>query len=192
MSSRTADMKNPGVIFPKAGEVEFQDRGEQVIGPGDVLVRARRTMISAGTELTILSGQFPKKSAWAAYGQFPFLAGYSAAAEVVKVGGQVASLSVGDLVAAPTPHVRYAAVPAGEVTLVRDGRVGLDQLPFVTLAQIVMNGVRRARLQWGEAVVVFGLGILGQLAARFCRLAGARPVIGVDPLEDRRAPSPSG
>lgn len=31
---------------------------------------------------------------------------------------------------------------------------------------IVMNGIRRGKLVWGETVVVFGLGILGQLAVR--------------------------
>lgn len=56
---------------------------------------------------------------------------------------------------------------------------------FFTIAEIVMNGVRAARVQWGECAVVFGLGLLGQFATRFLRLSGAFPVFAVD-LADHR------
>ena len=51
---------------------------------------------------------------------------------------------------------------------------------FQTIAEIVMNGVRRPGAQWGESAAVFGLGLLGQLAVRFLSVAGLTPVIGVD------------
>ena len=50
-----------------------------------------------------------------------------------------------------------------------------------------MNGVRRSGLTWGDSVVIFGLGLLGQLAVRFCRLAGARPIFAVDIAAERLA-----
>ncbi|MEE2728865.1 MAG: zinc-binding dehydrogenase [Candidatus Latescibacterota bacterium] len=53
------------------------------------------------------------------------------------------------------------------------------------MAEIAMNGVRRGQVTWGEEVVVFGLGLVGQLTARFCHLAGAR-VVGVEPSSMRR------
>jgi 2-desacetyl-2-hydroxyethyl bacteriochlorophyllide A dehydrogenase len=180
-------MKNPGVVFRGVGDVGLQEVQVAPPGPGEILIRTRRSLLSLGTELTILSGRFPAKSAWAAYGKFPFLAGYSAAAEVIEVGGGVTSVTTGDIVACPTPHVRYASVAASSVTPVRDGRIPLDHVPFLTLGQIAMNGVRRCGLQWGEAVVIFGAGLVGQLTARFCRIAGARPVIVVDPAPQRLA-----
>lgn len=48
-----------------------------------------------------------------------------------------------------------------------------------------LHGHRVARPELGEAVVVTGMGIVGQLAATFARLSGAVPVIGVD-LDDFR------
>jgi threonine dehydrogenase-like Zn-dependent dehydrogenase len=54
------------------------------------------------------------------------------------------------------------------------------------LAVIALNGVRRAKVQLGESVAVFGLGPIGIWAAQFARLCGARPVIGVDVLAHRR------
>ena len=190
MTSTGVAPANIGVVFPAPGRVEFRTQELAAPRPDEVQVRTRRSMISAGTELTILSGDFPEPSAWASYGKFPFLVGYSAAVEVIELGSDVRSLHVGDIVGAPTPHVRYANVLETSVTPVHDKRVSLDVIPFVSLGQVVMNGVRRAHLQWGETVVVFGAGLLGQLAVRFCRLVGARPVIAVDPAGERLARLP--
>ena len=60
-----------------------------------------------------------------------------------------------------------------------------DQAAFFVIAQITMNAVRRSQLTWGESVVVFGMGLLGQLTARLCVLAGAARVFVVD-ISDRR------
>jgi len=54
------------------------------------------------------------------------------------------------------------------------------------LGLIALNGVRRARLEMGESVVVFGLGVLGQLVVQLAKLDGLRPIIGVDLFEIRR------
>lgn len=180
-------MQNPTVVFGGPGVVEFEDRPLPSPGPGEVLLRTRRTLISPGTELTILSGDFAAGSAWDSYGRFPFVAGYSAAAEVTALGEGVEGVQVGDLVAAGTPHARWATTPARAVYPLRGADVAVDLMPFVSLAATVMNGVRRGQVAWGESVVVFGLGLLGQLAVRYCRLCGARPVIGVDLLDARLA-----
>jgi threonine dehydrogenase-like Zn-dependent dehydrogenase len=187
-----ASMHNPTVVFREPGIVEFEDRPLPAAGPGEVLLRTRRTLISPGTELTILSGDFARGSAWDGYGQFPFVAGYSAAAEVAGLGEGVQGLAVGDLVAAGTPHARWSTASADAVYPLRGAAVPLDLMPFVTLAATVMNGVRRGQVAWGESVVVFGLGVLGQLAVRCCRLCGARPVFGLDLIDARIALLPSG
>ena len=155
--------------------------------PGEVLLRTRRTLISSGTELTILAGDFAPGSAWDRYGQFPFVAGYSSAAEVTALGEGVESIGIGDIVSARTPHARWATAAADAVYPLRGADVPLEVMPFATLAATVMNGVRRGGVAWGESVVVFGLGLIGQLTVRFCRLTGARPVIGVDPIDARLA-----
>src|SRR5204862_419180 len=63
--------------------------------------------------------------------------------------------------------------------------VDAETAAFATLAEIVMGGVRRSRLAFGESVVIVGAGLLGQLAAHFCRVAGAWPIIVLDPAERR-------
>src|SRR3954451_23943628 len=184
--------QNPPLVFPAPGVAVLEERSVPSPGPGEVLLRTRRTLISPGTELTILSGAFPQGSAWDRYGQFPFVAGYSAAAEVAALGEGVESVQVGELVAAGTPHALWATAPERAVSPLRGADVPLELMPFATLAATVMNGVRRSGVAWGESVVVFGLGLLGQLAVRYCRLCGARPVLGVDLIDARIALLPPG
>ena len=47
-----------------------------------------------------------------------------------------------------------------------------------------MQGIRRAKVQLGDKVVVLGLGLLGQIACQILKAAGAH-VIGIDNLENR-------
>jgi threonine dehydrogenase-like Zn-dependent dehydrogenase len=180
-------MENPSVVFRAPGVVELEDRPVPSPAPGEVLLRTRRTLISPGTELTILSGDFAPGSVWDGYGRFPFVAGYSAAAEIAAVGEGVEAVQVGDLVAAVTPHARWTTASANDVYPLRGADVPIDLMPFVSLAATVMNAVRRGQVRWGDAVVVYGLGVLGQLAVRYCRLCGARPVVGVDLIDARLA-----
>jgi threonine dehydrogenase-like Zn-dependent dehydrogenase len=62
--------------------------------------------------------------------------------------------------------------------------MSLDLASTVTLGAIALQGVRRANPVLGEFVVVFGLGILGQLTVQLLKNAGCR-VIGID-LDQKR------
>ena len=62
-----------------------------------------------------------------------------------------------------------------------------DYTAFFTIPEIVMNGIRNSKVTWGECAVVYGLGLLGQFAVRFCRQCGAFPVFAVDVAADRLA-----
>jgi 2-desacetyl-2-hydroxyethyl bacteriochlorophyllide A dehydrogenase len=153
-------------------------------GPGQVLLRTERTLISTGTELTMLTGDFPPGSRWAAWVRYPVGAGYSNVATVVEVGADVESVQVGDRVVNTANHATYALHSAKHLWRVPEG-VDSESASFSTLAEIVLGGVRLSRLMFGEAVVIIGAGLLGQLAARFCRIAGAWPILVVDPAEKR-------
>lgn len=182
---------NLGVTFMGIRSVELRPVPLRSPAAGEVRVRTLRSLISLGTELTILSGDFPERSAWSSYGKYPFLAGYSAVSEVMEVGADVTSLEVGDRVVGLTPHVRQWVTAASSLTRVPDGALQAAAAPFLALAQIAMNGVRRSKVTWGESVVIFGAGLIGQMAARFCRIAGAQPVIVADVDEGRLARLPA-
>ena len=60
-----------------------------------------------------------------------------------------------------------------------------DEAVFYGIVTTVMNSVRLAKISLGEIVIIFGLGLLGQLAAQLVRLNGSFPVIAVDVAEKR-------
>ena len=180
---------NKTVVFTGPGQVTLEESPMPVAGPGQMLIRTTKTLISTGTELTIFSGEFPKGSAWDGYGQYPFKAGYSNVGEVVEVGEGVDYSWLGKKVGCSAPHCAFHVKRPEGVIELPEG-IPDEQAAFHALAGIVMNGVRRSRVNWGESVVIYGLGLLGQLAARFCALNGARPVIGVDVSTDRIAMLP--
>jgi len=175
---------NPTVLFVEPGKVVIEERPIPKPGRGEMLVKTGRTLVSTGTELTILSGQFPPHSRWAQYGRFPFTPGYDNIGRVIAVGEGVEEKWVGVKVASYAPHASYVIVRPESVRTVPED-VPDEEAAFFTIAEIVMNGVRRGGVQWGESVAVYGLGLLGQLTVRFSHLAGARPVIGIDIAESR-------
>lgn len=175
---------NPTVIFLEPKKVAIEDRPMPSTGDNGLLVQTTRTLISTGTELTILNGEFPKDSAWANYGKFPFIPGYDNIGLVVDVGKNVDKSWIGRKVGSYAPHSAYVVISPDHARIVPD-KVSDDDASFFTLAEIVMNGVRRGEVTWGDSVVVYGAGLLGQLASRFCYIAGARPVICID-VSDKR------
>ena len=109
--------------------------------------------------------------------------GYSAAGWVVDVGSAVSGIRVGQLVATggagKANHAEYQAVPGLLCAPVPD-RVSAQDAAFTTIASIALHGLRLAEAGAGSKVVVVGLGLIGQLAARLAMAAGCE-VAGIDP-----------
>lgn len=165
--------------------MELQDCELEHPGPGQVLLHTEWTLISTGTELTALSGDFPEGSRWAEYIRYPVTSvGYSSVARVAALGEGVSGVALGERVGSMAPHATAALHPAERLWPVPPEVPG-EVAAFATLAEIVMQGVRRGRVAFGESVVVVGAGLLGQLAVLYSRAAGAWPVLLVDPASPR-------
>jgi 2-desacetyl-2-hydroxyethyl bacteriochlorophyllide A dehydrogenase len=167
------------VLFPAPGLVEVVTRPVVAPGPGELLCRARISLVSTGTETFCLAGEFDAGTFWEEWVEFPFSPGYSMAAEVVAVGDGVVAFAPGDRVALSTPHAEYVTIAATEAIPIPDD-VRDEQACWASLAVTTQLGVRRARLELGESVGVVGLGLLGQLVVRYLRLAGARRIVAID------------
>jgi 2-desacetyl-2-hydroxyethyl bacteriochlorophyllide A dehydrogenase len=182
--------ENEAIIFPERGVVRVEACPMPEPGAGEVLVRTRATLVSTGTELTVLMADYPPGSTWEAMFPFPVRPGYDNVGTVVALGEGVDPARLGRRVASLQPHARFVVAAVDACRPVPD-EVSDEQASFSTIAEIVMNGVRRSRLTWGEAVVVFGAGLLGQFTARLCLLAGAAAVVVVDVAPARLAFLPS-
>ncbi len=51
---------------------------------------------------------------------------------------------------------------------------------FFRLVAIALQGVRKAKIELGESVVVLGAGLIGLLAVQLAKLSGGFPVISTD------------
>lgn len=178
--------KNPTIVFPQPGRVIVEERDISSPEAGEVLIKTICSLISTGTELTILSGRYPPGSAWAQYGKFPFIPGYCNVGVIVEVGEGVGKEWLGKKVASYAPHQAFVTSSIEHIRLI-DRDVADDEVAFFTIAEICLNGIRRSKLKLGESVSIYGLGLLGEMTARFAWIAGARPVIGIDIAETRLA-----
>jgi 2-desacetyl-2-hydroxyethyl bacteriochlorophyllide A dehydrogenase len=174
-------------VFRQPKVVEIEEHEIAPPGTGQLVIRTLATTISTGTELTILSGDYPPGSKWAAYAQYPFIAGYSSCGEIVEVGDGMESYEVGDRVVAYAPHASHVLLDRSRVLAKVPESVSDEEASTIALGLIAINGIRRAQLELGESVVVYGLGVLGLLTVQLARLSGCRPVIGVDVAEQRLA-----
>ena len=114
--------------------------------------------------------------------------GYSAAGIVLTAGPAVTGVRPGQLVATggagKANHAELQAVPGLLCATVPDG-VPAEDAAFTTIASIALHGLRQADVEPGSKVVVLGLGLIGQLAARLAIAAGCA-VAGIDPAEQPR------
>ena len=193
----------------KGGPVEVLDVPQPIPEPTEVLVRTLASVISPGTERAVtklaqssllakararpdLVRQVVRKArtegvaatAQSVRGRLAedLPLGYSAAGEVVEVGSAVSGVRVGQLVATggagKANHAEFQAVPGLLCVPVPHG-VPAKDAAFTTVASIALHGLRLAEAGPGSKVVVIGLGLVGQLAARLAMAAGC-DVVGID------------
>ncbi|MCU0918342.1 MAG: Gfo/Idh/MocA family oxidoreductase [Planctomycetes bacterium] len=199
------------------GELKLEEVPYPSCGRGGVVVRTVRSVISAGTERSIID--LAKKSllgkararpdlvkrAWEKARKEglkkvldeslnrldePFPLGYSASGVIVEVGQAVTEFAVGDRVAIAgsgyANHAEYNFVPVNLCLRVPNNGGGMslsfEEAAFCMLGGIALQGIREARLTFGERVAVVGLGLLGQLALQILEAVGCEAVgIDIDP-----------
>ncbi|MBX3016112.1 MAG: zinc-binding alcohol dehydrogenase [Caldilineaceae bacterium] len=171
-------MQNYQVVWPEAGIANVEPCAMPIIGPDELLIRTRATLISPGTERAFFLG-LPNTTQ-----RFPQYPGYNNVGEVVQIGAAVTDWQVGDRVATPTRHAAYVTTQAANGVRVPDGLPD-ERAAFFELGSIALQGVRKARIELGEPVVVIGAGLIGLLAMQLAKLQGAAPAIIVDQDEQR-------
>ena len=112
--------------------------------------------------------------------------GYSLAGTIIDVGEGCDGFHAGMPVAcggATASHAEVVSVPKNLAVPIPHG-VPMHDACYATLASIPLHAIRVGEVAIGDRVLVIGLGLMGQLAARLCAGAGAR-VFGVDPDRSR-------
>ena len=144
-----------------------------------ILVQNDYTAVSVGTEIYGYTHGGEPSSAIT----FPRSTGYCNAGVVLEVGKDVKGIQPGDRIAGQGNHASHAVL-TGNFRKAPAG-VSPKSAAFMVMGAIALHGHRVGRPELGEAVAITGMGIVGQLAATFARLAGALPVIAID-IDDFR------
>jgi propanol-preferring alcohol dehydrogenase len=185
-----------------AGPLQMQDVPTPVPGAGDVLVRVRAAGI-CHSDVHYRAGVSP-------VGPLPITLGHEIAGVVEAVGAQVTTVKPGDrvclhyLVTCGNCHYcnrgneQFCATGkmlgkhidggyAEAIAVPARGVIPLpDEIPFehgavmMCSSSTVLHALRKARMQPGETVAVFGLGGLGMSAVQLAVALGALEVYGVD------------
>lgn len=189
----------------KFGNVILEDVPCPQVAPGQLLIRSRSSLISAGTERMLINfgkasmldkalqqpdkvrmvlgkiktdGLAPTLTAVQNKLDQPLPLGYCNSGVVIAVGEGVDGFSVGDRVASNGKHAEVVCVPAILCAKVPD-TVSDEAAAFTVIGAIALQGVRLAQPTLGESFVVIGLGLIGLITVQLLRANGCR-VMGVD------------
>ena len=201
-------------VFNVKGSASVRDVPKPICGDGELLVRNIHSVISVGTELKSLTPgsssmlkmamkrkdlvelAMRKAKKDGILNTYNFAKsmmdnwwplGYSCVGEVIEVGRNITDISPHDIVACCgqdiANHAEYVTVPrlmAAKVPKDTD----LRQAAFTTIGAIVTHALHRGEVSFGQNIVIYGMGLLGQIASRILQAAGCR-VIGIDIAQER-------
>jgi predicted dehydrogenase/threonine dehydrogenase-like Zn-dependent dehydrogenase len=194
----------------KTGATETAEIPCPRMGAGQLLIRTTHSLISAGTERMLVefgkaglidkARQQPDKVRQVLEkvrtdGLLPTIAavrnkldqqlplGYCNVGRVLEVAPGVAGFVTGDRVASNGKHAEVVAVPVNLCARIPD-QVGDEAAAFTVVGAIALQGIRLIGPTLGEAVVVTGLGLIGQITVQLLRAHGCR-VLGIDPDSSR-------
>ncbi len=183
-------MQAERLLFPQIRRVTWESfELPAVLDSHTVMARAICSLVSAGTELAIYTGthigfSLPEPP----FPLMPYRPGYALVGEVTALGREVSGLTVGQRVLMEAGHGTFASADTRTHAVIAvPDRIEDAQAPLARMAGISFTALRLGPPQLGESVVITGLGLVGLLAGQLYRLAGARPVIGVDRLPARLA-----
>ncbi len=169
------------IVIKNKGLLEIEETDEQVPGPKELKIKTLFSGISHGTEM-----HGYKSLEWLERRSFLKTPGYASVGKVLDVGKNVHKFKVGDLVTSFANHITsyIREENAQDIARLPSGispEVGI----FRFNTRVALNAILDADIKIGDNVAVFGLGVIGQIAAQMAKLSGAGQVIGVD-LFDKR------
>ncbi|MBT5874277.1 MAG: zinc-binding alcohol dehydrogenase [Candidatus Latescibacteria bacterium] len=171
------------VVVDASNQISIRPYSITPPGPGQVLIETTRTLISAGTEL---GTQEQERSE-------DFTPGYSNAGHIIAVGEGVMDYHLGDRVLSLTSHASHvtSSTRPHELQPIPDG-ISDEAATFGVLGSVAMHGVRKAKIEAGEHLLITGMGVVGQLVLRICRHLGTETTVAADLVNERLEIAASG
>jgi threonine dehydrogenase-like Zn-dependent dehydrogenase len=168
------------IIFPAAGEVALVDYPLPQPEAGCIRIKTLYSLMSIGTETTILHQRYAQDSHFARMFSFPQLqTGVQAVGVVETSGGTDSEFKPGDLVYMRMGHGSHQVLPEAECSPVPDS-VDLKQACWCGLAKTAYRAAWAAGLAEGKNVLVIGAGPVGQMVVRWASALGCSEIAVAD------------
>lgn len=178
------------------GQVVWRDAPVPQPGNGEVLIKVEAITTCPHWDMHIMDGvpMFPGMEL--SYPYFPGQPGHEAVGEIVEIGPGVTGLVVGDRVAVWRDggpkrqgcYAQYVCIKA-ENLLAIPAHLAVEEIAALELAmcvQVTFNQLAKLDGVQDKRLGISGLGPAGLIAVQMARSYGAREVIGIDPLPERR------
>ncbi|MEN6404344.1 MAG: zinc-binding dehydrogenase [Armatimonadia bacterium] len=173
------------IISPEPDKVAVVEVPMPEMGPGDLLIKTVRSLISPGSELNrVRRLPIDPPNKWPNHDL-----GYAVAGTVADVGGEVSGWQVGDRVVTMQHHQEFVVTPAEGDPIrkpihIPDG-MDWDTAPFILWSRSCYNWTMRGDIGPGDVVAIMGLGLVGLLMTMWARLRGPEQVMALDLDESR-------
>lgn len=175
-------MKSRRIVFQSPRVVALEPCELPAMGADDVLVATRYSMISIGTESTILGKRYADDSHFASMFGFPqYKTGVLAVGEVEKSGSNANGIREGDRVFMRMAHGEKQVLPAATVSLVPDD-VKLMEACWCGLAKTAFRAAWAGTFSKIQSVAIVGAGPVGQMLVRWAAAHSVRSIAVVDPV----------
>lgn len=185
-------MKRKTVYFTAPRKVELREETLPAPGADDVLVETICSAVSAGTEMLIYQGRFPRDletdsviSGLRGGFAYPMAYGYASVGVVRETGAQVDSAWRDKLVFAFQPHTSHFILHPSSLILLPEG-LSPETACFLPNMETAVNLVQDGAPLLGERVLVLGQGIVGLLTASLLSEFPLDTLVTVDHYELRR------
>ena len=194
----------------KNGTISVDDVPSPAVKSGHILIRTIKTLISSGTERTLLEFgksnylgkalQQPEKvkqaidkikvdGIVATYDSIsnklnePVQLGYCNVGKVIQVGNNVEDFKIGDRVISNGNHAEIVNVPKNLCAKIPKN-VSDNEAVFAVIGAIALHGIRLSKPTIGEKFAVIGLGLIGLLSLQILKSHGCK-AIGFDYDQER-------
>ena len=179
------------IIFP--GELQaclesyvFDDSAEH---ENEIVIETAFSAVSSGSELVAFTNDHDMSvmpysiNAGEPYPAFP---GYAVVGTIINLGNNVREIHIGDIVFVAKGHASYHRVDTTKTPVIKvpDSVLPQDAV-YVRFCAVSMATLCTTVARPGDGVAVFGLGVVGTMAAQIFQASGYE-VIGIDPVDARR------
>jgi 2-desacetyl-2-hydroxyethyl bacteriochlorophyllide A dehydrogenase len=191
-------VKRKTLYFTAPRQVEIQEENLPALGANDVLVETICSAISAGTEMLIYQGRFPRDmetdsviSSLRGGFQYPMAYGYASVGVVKETGVQVDKSLRDRFVFSFQPHASHFITTPESLFPIPDS-LSPQTACFLPNMETAVNLVQDGAPILGERVLVLGQGVVGLLSASLLAEFPLDILITADCYDLRCNSSPAG